>query len=139
MKIMPINELPKYLKSLRSGTPPDNNVVVDMGSLQNNRVFRTLSNFAAICALCLFLASGSIVTYRNFSSTNITVRMDTTNLSSNDVTGLINQYGATVLSVTPSTSNIYVVKIKINGFKNIKLFLESLRNQRNVSKVQLEE
>ena len=65
--------------------------------------------------------------------------MDTTNLSSNDVTGLINQYGATVLSVTPSTSNIYVVKIKINGFKNIKLFLESLRNQRNVSKVQLEE
>lgn len=136
---MPINELPKYLKSLRGGTPPDNDVVVDMGSLQNNRGFRTLSNFAAICALCLFLASGSIVTYRNFSSTNITVRMDTTNLSSNDVTGLINQYGATVLSVTPSTSNIYVVKIKINGFKNIKLFLESLRNQRNVSTVQLEE
>lgn len=134
-KPMSLENLPQYLESLRRGGKADESLVVDMGRIvqPTTSLFKKITSIAIFC---LFLGVSSIVTYNLISTKNITVVLDTNNITPQNVSKIISDIGGRVVSVEQNENSTY--KVEVDKLKNVKLFLEGLRKNKDINKVDLE-
>lgn len=128
---MSLENLPGYMDSLRKSGSTDENLVVDMGRIVDPPK-PSVNWFAFALTFCLFLIIG--ISYNAFSSKNITVVLDTHNMSLETVTELISAHGGNVVSVIQNADSSY--EVKIDKLQNAKSFIESLRKNKDVKKVE---
>ena len=131
---MNLNKLPQYLESIRNGGKADEGIVVDMGQIVSPSSFNWRRNSAFAITACLFLAISSVVTYNNFVEKNITVIMNTNNLSAENVSQLVSLTGGQVVNVKQKED--YTYEVRIERLKNVKSFLESLRKNKDINNVE---
>ena len=131
---MNLENLPGYMDSLRKSGSTDEDLVVDMGRIvdppKSSVNWFKPASFAL--TFCLFLIIG--ISYNSFSSKNITVVLDTHNMSLETVTELISAHGGNVVSVIQNADSSY--EVKIDKLQNVKSFIESLRKNKDIKKVE---
>jgi hypothetical protein len=126
---MPIKNLPEYLNSVRD-REQDYVPVVDMGRIESeSNVFRKLS-YVAI----LLLMVGVGATAYNLNSRNLTILINAKDTNIQTVSELLKDDGAKVISVEKK-DDVYEAKISLR--KNIKSFIENLRERKEIEKVEL--
>lgn len=135
-KIMSLKNLPQYLDSLRKGGNSDDAIVVDMGRIIQPSPLSLFKKFASIAIFCLFLGSSAIVTYNLLSTENVTIVLDTNNITPQNVSKIISDVGGRVISVKQNENLTY--KVEVDKLKNVKSFLEILRKNKDINKVDLE-
>lgn len=135
-KPLNLKDLPNYLKKARDGGEQDLDLVVDMGTIKDDSLSINFKRFAFIGALCLsFLAVSSFVSYNLFSNKNIIIVLDTNSISPQEFSKIILEQGASVVSVKQNGDFSY--EVELNTRKSISSFLEKLRKNKDVKKVEL--
>lgn len=127
---MNLENLPGYLDSLRKNGKTDEDLVVDMGRIVEPP--RSSINWfrpaAFALAFCLFLIVG--VSYNRFSEDSVMVVLD----NPESISEMVSSSGGTVVSVKQNSDSSY--EVKIDKLKNVKSFIESLRKNKEVKKVE---
>jgi hypothetical protein len=129
---MSLENLPGYMDSLRNSGSTDENLVVDMGRVIEPAAASIDWFKPAVFALafCLFLAVG--ISYNSFSEKDITVVLDTNNIEA--ISEIVSANGGNVVSVKQNADFSY--EIKIDKLNNAKSFIDSLRKNKDVKKVE---
>lgn len=135
-KPLNLKELPGYLERLRNGGEQDVDLVVDIGSIKDTpSPYGNFRRFAFIGAFCLFVAASSLVSYNLLSSKSITVVLDTNNISPQEFSNILSENGVNIVSVKQNGDSSYEVELKLR--KSVSSFLEKLRNNKDIKKVDL--
>ena len=130
-KPMNLENLPGYIDSLRKSGSTDENLVVDMGRIiEPKSAINWFKPAAFALAFCLFLIAG--ISYNAFSDKNITVVLDTNNIEA--ISEIVSANGGNVVSVKQNTDSTY--EVKINKLGNVKSFIEGLRKNKEIKKVE---
>jgi len=126
---MNLENLPGYLDSLRKSGRTDEDLVVDMGRIVDSpkSSVNWFNPLIFALAFCLFLIIG--VSY-NSSSESVMVVLD----NPESISEMVSASGGTVVSVKQNPDSTY--EVKINKLKNTKSFIESLRKNKDVKKVE---
>jgi hypothetical protein len=128
---MSLENLPGYMDSLRKSGSTDDGLVVDMGRIVEPAPSINWFKPAAFAlAFCLFLIVG--VSYNAFSDKNITIVLDTNNIEA--ISDIVSANGGNVVSVKQNSDSSY--EVKIDKLQNVKSFIESLRKNKDVKKVE---
>jgi hypothetical protein len=127
---MNLENLPGYLDSLRKSGKTDEDLVVDMGRIVEPP--RSSINWfrptAFALAFCLFLIVG--ISYNSFSESSVMVVLD----NPESISEMVSSSGGTIISVKQNSDSSY--EVKIDKLKNVKSFIESLRKNKDVKKVE---
>lgn len=129
---MSLDKLPKYLKSKKAlnKTP-----VLSMGQITKPRI-----NWTKISAIVgtSFLLFGLVVaiSYNTITNKNITVLVNTNNISQEEIISIVSNQGGRVVEVKENKNAVYEIKVSIK--KNINTFLNLLRENKDVKSVDLE-
>ena len=130
---MSLENLPGHMDSLRKSGSTDDNLVVDMGQITIDTPKPSINWFkpaAFALTFCLFLIVG--VSYNAFSDKNITIVLDTNNIEA--ISDIVSANGGNVVSVKQNGDSSY--EVKIDKLQNVKSFIESLRKNKDVKKVE---
>ena len=129
---MSLENLPGYMDSLRKSGSTDDNLVVDMGRIVETpkSSINWFKPAAFAPAFCLFLIVG--VSYNAFSDKNIIIVLDTNNIEA--ISDIVSANGGNVVSVKQNGDSSY--EVKIDKLQNVKSFVESLRKNKDVKKVE---
>ena len=129
---MSLDKLPKYLKSKKAlnKTP-----VLSMGQITKPRI-----NWTKIPAIVgtSFLLFGLVVaiSYNTITNKNITVLVNTNNISQEEIISIVSNQGGKVVEVKENKNAVYEIKLSIK--KNVNTFLNLLRENKDVKSVDLE-
>ena len=125
---MSLKDLPSYIQSTREDSSSES-PVVNMGQIvPRKNVWINRLAFAGVFCLVVGVAAYSAL------PTNITVVIDSANIQA--VSKTIANDGNQVISVEQNDDSTY--SIRLTTRKNIKSFLDSLRKNENIRKIELE-
>jgi hypothetical protein len=130
---LPLQDLPEYLKTHRNGDP-NGSPVIGMGQIvapRSNRL-RNLS----LAAACVLLGLGGIATYNLVTPKEVTVVIAANDVNSDFITGIVSVGGGKVMSVKQN-GDTYEVKLSLR--RNVNSFLDWLRKNKDVKRVELGE
>jgi hypothetical protein len=129
---MSLENLPGYMDSLRKSGSTDDSLVVDMGRIVEppKSSINWFRPAAFALAFCLFLIVG--VSYNAFSDKNITIVLDTNNIEA--ISDIVSANGGNVVNIKQNGDSSY--EVKIDKLQNVKSFIESLRKNKDVKKVE---
>jgi hypothetical protein len=127
---MSLENLPGYMNSLRKSGSTDDGLVVDMGRIVEppKSSINWFKPAAFALAFCLFLIVG--ISYNGFSESSVMVVLD----NPESISEMVSSSGGTVVSVKQNSDSSY--EVKIEKLKNVKSFIESLRKNKDVKKVE---
>lgn len=129
-KVMPIEGLPGYLKSVKNnGIDQDNIPVVDMGQIIDDRP-NWFKRVAYATSICLFIGLATLAYNKSFT---IVVQSDS---DPNMLSEIVSEGGGKAYSVIQKEDNTY--EIKFFTLKNINSFIKRLRENKELKKVELE-
>lgn len=131
---LPIQDLPEYLKNHRNGDP-SGSPIVGMGQIVAPRS-NWLRNLSLATAACVVLGLGGIAAYNLVVPKEVTVVIAANDVNSDFITGIVSVGGGKVMSVKQN-GDTYEVKLSLR--KNVNSFLEWLRNNKDVKRVELGE
>lgn len=131
---LPLQDLPEYLKTHRNGDP-SGSPVIGMGQIVAPRSnwLRNLS----LAAACVLLGLSGIATYNLVTPKEVTVVIAANDVNSDFITGIVSVGGGKVMSVTQTESDTYEVKLSLR--RNVNSFLDWLRKNKDVKRVELGE
>lgn len=132
---LPLQDLPEYLKNHRNGDP-NGSPVIGMGQITKPRsnLFRNLS---LATAACVVLGLSGIATYNLMSPKEVTVVIAANDANPDFIAGIVSVGGGKVMSVTQTESDTYEVKLSLR--RNVNSFLDWLRKNKDVKRVELGE
>lgn len=136
MKPLSLKDLPQYLKSLKEKNQTDEDLVVDMGKIVNDRPSLGIFKKFSLITVCLFLGTSIAITYNMVLNEKVTIVLNSDNRDMDEISKMVSENGAQVFSIEKNKNNDYEIKLKVR--KNLKNFLENLRKNKNVKKVELE-
>ena len=130
---LPLQDLPEYLKTHRNGDP-SGSPVIGMGQIVAPRSnwLRNLS----LAAACVLLGLGGIATYNLVTPKEVTVVIAANDVNSDFITGIVSVGGGKVMSVKQN-GDTYEVKLSLR--RNVNSFLDWLRKNKDVKRVELGE
>jgi len=132
---LPIQDVPEYLKNHRNGDP-NGSPVVGMGQIVKPRS-NWLRNVSLATAACVVLGLGGIAAYNLVTPKEVTVVIAANDATPEFITGIVSVGGGKVMSVTQTENDTYEVKLSLR--RNVNSFLEWLRNNKDVKRVELGE
>jgi len=132
---LPLQDLPEYLKNHRNGDP-NGSPVIGMGQITKPRS-NLLRNLSLATAACVVLGLGGIATYNLVVPKEVTVVIAANDVNSDFITGIVSVGGGKVMSVTQTESDTYEVKLSLR--RNVNSFLDWLRKNKDVKRVELGE
>lgn len=131
---LPIQDLPEYLKNHRNGDQ-NGSPIIGMGQIVAPRS-NWLRNLSLATAACVVLGLSVITTYNLVVPKEVTVVIAANDVNSDFITGIVSVGGGKVMSVKQN-GDTYEVKLSLR--KNVNSFLEWLRKNKDVKRVELGE
>lgn len=131
---LPIQDLPEYLKNHRNGDP-SGSPIIGMGQIVAPRS-NWLRNLSLATAACVVLGLSVITTYNLVVPKEVTVVIAANDVNSDFITGIVSVGGGKVMSVKQN-GDTYEVKLSLR--KNVNSFLDWLRKNKDVKRVELGE
>ena len=132
---LPLNNLPEYLKTHRNGDP-NGSPVIGMGQIVAPRSNWTRS-LGLAAAACVVLGLGGIATYNLVAPKEVTVMIAADEATPEFITGIVSVGGGKVMSVKQNGDSTYEVKLSLR--RNVNSFLDWLRKNKDVKRVELGE
>lgn len=132
---LPLQDLPEYLKTHRNGDP-SGSPVIGMGQIVAPRS-NWLRNLSLATAACVVLGLGGIATYNLVTPKEVTVVIAANDANPDFIAGIVSVGGGKVMSVTQTESDTYEVKLSLR--RNVNSFLDWLRKNKDVKRVELGE
>lgn len=132
---LPLQDLPEYLKNHRNGDP-NGSPVIGMGQITKPRS-NWLRNLSLAAAACVLLGLSGIATYNLMSPKEVTVVIAANDANPDFIAGIVSVGGGKVMSVTQTESDTYEVKLSLR--RNVNSFLDWLRKNKDVKRVELGE
>ena len=132
---LPLENLPEYLKNHRNGDP-NGSPVIGMGQIVAPKT-NWLRNLSLATAACVVLGLGGIATYNLLAFKEVTVVIAANDANPDFIAGIVSVGGGKVMSVTQTESDTYEVKLSLR--RNVNSFLDWLRKNKDVKRVELGE
>ena len=129
---MSLEDLPKYLKSLKENGDTGDSNLVGMGIIENNKPW-----FKITALLICFILSAAVLTYNLISTQNFTVVADINENSDQTIQNIVSDSGGKIVSVKQNEDAIY--EIKLDTRKSKRSFLDKFRKNKNVKKAILKD
>lgn len=129
---MSLEDLPKYLKSLKENGDTGDSNLVGMGTIENNKPW-----FKITALLICFILSAAVLTYNLISTQNFTVVADINENSDQTIQNIVSDSGGKIVSVKQNEDAIY--EIKLDTRKSKRSFLDKFRKNKNVKKAILKD
>jgi len=133
----PINlkDLPDYLKNIKENNSYGENVVVDMGNIVVEPAGKNYFSFLAI-GLLFILFFGGLTAY-NFSLKNTeTIILSSSNKEDiKTISDILINNGVKIVSIKQKEDDTF--EIKFNKLKDLNSFLENLRKNKQLKKIEL--
>lgn len=131
---MPLRDLPEYIKSIRESGQTDYVPVVDMGRIIDAGPSGGWINKFAYAAAALFLVSAGTLTYAVATTRSITITGGD-DISSQAIANMVAESGGRVFSTRQNTDGTH--EIRVFTFGKIDSFLEQLRENKDLKRVEL--
>jgi hypothetical protein len=132
---LPLQDLPEYLKNHHNGDP-NGSPVIGMGQIVAPKT-NWLRNLSLATAACVVLGLGGIAAYNLISPKEVTVVIAANDANPDFIVGIVSVGGGKVMSVTQTETDTYEVKLSLR--RNVNSFLDWLRKNKDVKRVELEE
>jgi hypothetical protein len=130
---LPIQDLPEYLKNHRNGDQ-NGSPIIGMGQIVAPR--SNWSRNLGVATACFLLGLGGIAAYNLVVPKEVTVVIAANDVNSDFITGIVSVGGGKVMSVKQN-GDTYEVKLSLR--KNVNSFLDWLRKNKDVKRVELGE
>jgi len=128
---MPLGDLPKYLQEQRENGTQGPAPVVGMGNIVVPQKKKSWLPFAAIMTVAL--GAGAIIAYEKTTTQEFTVTVHSDD-GIKSIPTIMADGGADIISLDQISDTGY--KVKVNTRKNKRSFLDWLRKNKNIKKVE---
>ena len=128
---MSLDNLPGYMDSLRKSGKKDEDLVVDMVRITIDPPKSSVNWFQPslfALAFCLFLIIG--VSYNSLSESSVMIVLD----NPESILEIVSSSGGSIASVKQNSDSSY--EVKIDKLHNVKSFIDNLRKNKDVKKVE---